>query len=152
MSKSKSKSRPRFKPEAKPPSAPPEQPTPGAFLFDDWIVDEYRRTEGFTALVVLLSIGNFEVLPLRSTFMHVIGDELTWLDLAELLRSAGVAWDGVLIVPVSDADGGPVEDIVARTELWTLEKRVIEDRTVINEGHFFDKWGRRMKIEEAQPQ
>lgn len=152
MSKSKSKSRPRFKPEAKPPSAPPEQPTPGAFLFDDWIVDEYRRTEGFTALVVLLSIGNFEVLPLRSTFMHVIGDELTWLDLTELLRSAGVAWDGVLIVPVSDADGGPVEDIVARTELRTLEKRVIEDRTVINEGHFFDKWGRRMKIEEAQPQ
>ncbi|MGN6462721.1 MAG: hypothetical protein ACTHLY_16155 [Pseudolabrys sp.] len=128
------------------------QPTPDAFLFDEWIVTEYRRTEGFTALVVLLSIGNFEVVPLRSTYMHIIGDELTWLNLTELLRSAGVAWDGVLIMPLSDPDGGPVEDITARTELRALEKRVIEDRTVINEGHFFDKWGRRMKIEEAQPQ
>lgn len=123
-----------------------------AFLFDDWIVAEYRRSGGFTALVLLVSTGNLEVVPLRSTFMHVIGDELTWLGLADLLRGAGVAWDGVVIMPLADDDGGPVEDSAARAALRALEKRVIEDRMVINEGHFFDKWGRRMKIEEAQAQ
>jgi hypothetical protein len=122
------------------------------FLFDDWVVNEYRRTGGFTALVVLITTGNFEVVPLRSTFMHVIGEELNWLELTKLLHGAGVPWNSVLIMSIADTDGGPIEDIVAREALRSLEKRVIEDRLVINEGHFFDKWGRRMKIEEAQPQ
>ena len=128
---------------------------PGAgdeFLFDDWVVNEYRRTGGFTALVVLIASGNLEVVPLRSTFMHVIGEELNWLDLSKLLYGAGVAWNSVLIMSVADGAGGPIEDIAARDALRALEKRVIEDRMVINEGHFFDQWGRRMKIEEAQPQ
>lgn len=123
-----------------------------AFLFDDWIVDEFRRTGGFTALVMLVSTGNLEVLPLRSTFMHVIGDELTWIGLTDLMRGAGVAWDGIFIMPLVHEAGGPVEDSAARVALRALEKRVIENRMVINEGHFFDKWGRRMKVEEAQAQ
>jgi hypothetical protein len=36
--------------------------------------------------------------------------------------------------------------------LRALERRVIEDRMTINEGHFFDAWGRRLRIEEVQPQ
>jgi hypothetical protein len=122
------------------------------FLFDDWIVNEYRRTDGFTALVVLIAAGNLEVVPLRSTFMHVIGEELNWLELSKLLHGSGVAWNSVLIMSVADTAGGPIADIAAREALRSLEKRVIEDRTVINEGHFFDEWGRRMKIKEAQPQ
>lgn len=39
-----------------------------------------------------------------------------------------------------------------RTKLHELERRVVEDRLVINEGHFFDKWGRRLKVEESLPQ
>lgn len=120
--------------------------------FDDWIAEEYRRTRGFTALIVLVSIGNLEVLPLRSTFLHVIGDELDWLTFVETMRAAGVSWDGVAIVPIVDDDGGPVEDSKARVALRDLDKRIVEDRMVINEGHFFDKWGRRMKVEEAQAQ
>jgi hypothetical protein len=120
--------------------------------FDEWVVNEYRRTGGFTALVVLIATGNLEVVPLRSTFMHVIGDELNWLELSKLLHGSGVSWNSVLIIAVADTAGGPIEDIAAREALRSLEKRIIEDRMVINEGHFFDKWGRRMKIEEAQPQ
>lgn len=120
--------------------------------FEDWVAYEYERTRGFTALIVLVSIGNLEVLPLRSTFLHVIGDELDWLAFAEAMRGAGVKWDGVVILTLSDEDGGPVEDSKARLALRDLDKRIVEDRLVINEGHFFDKWGRRMKIEEAQAQ
>ena len=128
------------------------EPENDAVRFDDWIAEEYRRTKGFTALIVLVSIGNLEVLPLRSTFLHVIGDELDWLAFVETMRGAGVKWDGVVIVTVADEDGGPVEDSKARTALRDLDKRIVEDRMVINEGHFFDNWGRRMKIEEAQAQ
>lgn len=118
-------------------------------LFDDWIVKEYRRSKGFTALIVLVSTANLGVLPLRSTFTHVIGDELDWHQFSMLMRGAGVAWDGALIVPVSDAGGGPVADERAREELRILEDRVNENRLVVNEGHFFDTWGRRMRVEEA---
>lgn len=128
------------------------EPDNDVFHFDDWLAEEYRRTKGFTALIVLVSIGNLEVLPLRSTFLHVIGDELDWLGFAETMRGAGVKWDGVVIVSLADEDGGPVDDSKARTALRDLDKRIVEDRMVINEGHFFDKWGRRMKIEEAQAQ
>lgn len=119
------------------------------FLFDDWIVKEYRRTGGFTALIVLVSTANLGVVPLRSTFTHVIGDELDWHQFSMLMRGAGVAWDGVFIMPVSDSKGGPIEDARAREELRALEDRVNENRMVVNEGHFFDTWGRRMKVEEA---
>jgi hypothetical protein len=118
-------------------------------LFDDWIVKEYRRRNGFTALILLVSTANLSVLPLRSTFTHMIGDELDWHQFSMLMRGAGVAWDGVLIMPVSDEDGGPIEDRRAAEELRTLEDRVNEDRMVVNEGHFFDNWGRRMKVEPA---
>ncbi len=37
----------------------------------------------------------------------------------------------------------------AAEELRALEDRVNEDRMVVNEGHFFDNWGRRMKVEPA---
>ncbi|MBN9581815.1 MAG: hypothetical protein J0G37_09995, partial [Afipia sp.] len=66
-----------------------------------------------------------------------------------LMRGAGVAWDGVLIMPVSDERGGPLEDHRAAEELHALEDRVNENRMVVNEGHFFDTWGRRMKVEPA---
>ncbi|RIK96895.1 MAG: hypothetical protein DCC74_09210 [Proteobacteria bacterium] len=120
-------------------------------LFDDWIVAEYDRTEGFTALVVLLAISELEVVPLRSTFVHVVGDDLSWHDFYELMSGAGVAWQGVVIMSAPDVDGGPIDDAQARAELADLEKRIIENRLVINEGHFFDQWGRRMKVEEAMP-
>jgi hypothetical protein len=119
------------------------------FLFDDWVVKEYRRTKGFTALILLVSTADLGVVPLRSTFTHVIGDELNWHQFSMLMRGAGVAWDGVLIMPVSDDNGGPIEDHRAAEELRALEDRVNEDRMVVNEGHFFDTWGRRMKVEPA---
>jgi len=120
--------------------------------FNDWIVDEFEESGPFTALVFLVSIGGIEVTPLRSTFLHVIGDEIDWLAFSEMMRGANVNWDGAMLMPLRDDDGGLFEDEWARHELSALEKRIIEDRLVLNEGNFFDKWGRRLKIEEAQAQ
>jgi hypothetical protein len=122
------------------------------FLFDDWVVQEFTRSGGFTALLVLMRIDALSVVPLRSTYVHIIGDETRWAELSGLLSSARVAWNGVLIEPISSDGGGPVDDLAARVALRALERRVIEDRMTINEGHFFDAWGRRLKIEEAEPQ
>lgn len=120
--------------------------------FDEWVAEEFHRSRGFTALVVLMKFDNMTVLPLRSTFMHIVGTEISWSQLSALLSSSGVHWDAVLFDTLTADDGGPVEDYAARLALRTLEKRVVEDRLVINEGHFFDQWGRRMIIEEMQPQ
>jgi len=119
--------------------------------FNEWLAREFADGS-FTALIVLVSIGGLEVIPLRSTFMHVIGDELDWLAFSDAMRGAGVNWEGVVIMPFRDEDGAHASDIKARDALRLLDKRIIEDRLVINEGHFFDKWGRRMKIEEASAQ
>ena len=34
-------------------------------------------------------------------------------------------------------------------KLQEVEARLDEDRLVLNEGNFFDKWGRKLKIEEV---
>ena len=120
--------------------------------FDDWIVQQYRRSGGFTALIVLVRIADLSVVPLRSTYVHVIGDDIDWKAMARLLGGAGVAWDGVLIEALAGEKGGPVPDADARAALRGLERRVMGDRLTINRGHFFDRLGRRMMVEEAQPQ
>lgn len=120
--------------------------------FDEWVIDEFGRSDGFTALVILVAIGELAVTPLRSTFFHVIGDDIDWARTSQLLAGAGISWDGVVIQTLIAEDGGPVGDEQARSGLRQLEKRVVEDRLTINEGHFFDSWGRRMKVEEAPVQ
>jgi hypothetical protein len=119
--------------------------------FDAWLVHEFKITGGFTALIVLVAIDETKITPLRSTFLHVIGDEIDWSGIVRLLAGAGTEWDGVLFEPVSAADGGPVEDAAARVHLRALEVKIGDDRMALNEGHFFDKWGRRMKVEEVEP-
>lgn len=69
-----------------------------------------------------------------------------------LRDESGRHGNGVLIEPLAASEGGPVNDASARAALRTLERQVIEDRMTINAGHFFDAWGRGLRIEEAQPQ
>lgn len=121
--------------------------------FDAWVAQEFRSTGGFTALVVLVSIGELSVTPLRSTYFHVIGDEIVWAEVAALLAGAGAAWDGALFATLADKDGGgPVEDVIARHELQELTERLMENRLILNENHFFDRWGRRLRIDEVMVQ
>jgi hypothetical protein len=120
--------------------------------FDRWIAEEFAETGAFTALVILVEIAELAVVPLCSTYFNVIGDEIDWGEITVLFAGSGRDWSGACFFPVSAADGGPLDNPTARLRLRKLETRVDEDKLVLNEGNFFDKWGRRLKIEEMQAQ
>jgi hypothetical protein len=120
--------------------------------FDLWIVDEFNRTGEVTALVVLVSIDETEVLPLCSTYLNVIGHEIGWGELVILFAGSGQNWHAASFFAVTAPQGGPLDNPSARLRLRELEGRLDDDRLVLNEGHFFDKWGRRLKIEEVHIQ
>ncbi|WP_089176152.1 hypothetical protein [Bosea sp. AS-1] len=115
--------------------------------FDRWLGKLFRKGP-FTALIVLVKIAEPKVEPLRSTFVHVIGDEIDWGDIVLMLRGAGVNWDGAAFFPTREG-GGLVPDETARARLRELEGALRENRLVLNDGAFFDVWGRTLKVEEA---
>ena len=115
--------------------------------FERWLGKMLRKGH-FTALIVLVRIAEPKLEPLRSTFVHVVGDELDWGDIVMLLRGAGVSWDGAAFFPTREA-GGLVPDELARARLRELEAALDQDRLVLNKGEFFDVWGRRLEVAEA---
>ena len=119
--------------------------------FDRWVADEFTETGAFTALVILVEIAEPAVVPLCSTYFNVIGDEFDWGEITVLFAGSGRDWGGACFFPVTGGDG-PLDNPTARLRLRELETRVDENRLVMNEGHFFDKWGRRLEIEEMQAQ
>jgi len=120
--------------------------------FDRWLVKQFAETGAFTTLVVLVDIGASRVTPLRSTHFNVIGTETSWAELSTLFMDAGDDWDGVSFFPLAAVDGELLDNQTAQRKLRELEARLNDDRLVLNEGHFFDKWGRRMRIDEVQIQ
>jgi hypothetical protein len=115
--------------------------------FDAWLQDMVVRHGEFTVLVVLTQIGERSVVPLCSTYAHVIGDEVDWHNMKTMLAGSGRSWDGVAFFPTKAEGGGPVDAATARSHLAELEAKVIENRMVLNDGHFFDNEGRRIEIE-----
>lgn len=124
----------------------------GEGAFERWLTQEYQDGGSFTALVVLVAIGETTVTPLCSTYVNVIGTEVEWSDMVVMLAGAGQAWDGVALFPRRDDHGRPLDNPTARIALRELEAKLDEDRLVLNEGQFFDAWGRRMTIEEMTKQ
>lgn len=120
--------------------------------FESWLTAEYEESGSFTALIVLVEIGETAVTPLCSTYVNVIGCEVEWSDLVVMFAGAGQQWDGAAFFPRRDREGRPLDNPTARILLRELEARLDDDRLVLNEGHFFDAWGRRMKIEEVTKQ
>lgn len=117
--------------------------------FNDWIVSEFEERGAFTALVVLVGIGERSVTPLASTYLNVIGKDVDWLEIQALFAGAGVNWDGASFYPATAPDGGPLDNAAAREQLRAIEERVKAERLALNEGFFFDRHGRRMMVEEA---
>lgn len=124
----------------------------GATDFDDWIVAEFADRGAFTALAVLVEIGERSVTPLASTYLNVIGADVTWLEIVALFAGAGVHWDGASFFPATAPDGGPLNNKAARARLRDIESRVKAERLALNEGFFFDRQGRRMMVEEIAAQ
>jgi hypothetical protein len=118
--------------------------------FDRWLKEAYSELNGFTALVLLLKIGRRKVTPLSSTYLNVIGDEVDWGEIVALFAGSGVSWDAAAFFPITGKNGGPVDNATARLRLRMLETRVEDDPLTLNDGHFFDSWGRRLRIDEVQ--
>jgi hypothetical protein len=104
----------------------------------------------FTALAVLVEITETKVRPLCSTYFNVIGSETDWSEIVILFTGADIEWDGVSFFPVVGRNGGPLDNPTARRRLRELEARLDDDPLVLNEGNFFDKWGRQLRIEEVE--
>jgi len=120
--------------------------------FDRWITAEFAERGAFTAFAVLVQIGETSVTPLCSTYFNVIGEEIDWGDITVLFAGAGAEWDGASFFPATARDGGPLDNPSARLKLRDIEMRLDEDPLVLNEGHFFDKWGRRLRVDEVTTQ
>ena len=114
--------------------------------FDQWLVETFARVGPFTMLIVLVEIGETSATPLRSSYLHVIGDETRWPDIVQLLAGAGTAWNGAAFFQADR--GGLVRDPVARDRLQSLMRHIESDRSLLRHSEFFDARGLRLKIEE----
>lgn len=126
----------------------PAQP-PASTDFDTWLAGRFAEGGAFTALIVIMAMTEKTVEPIASTYAHVIGGDIAWPEMARLLDGSGKDWDAVVIFAAAMEDGGAVPDESARLTLRRIEEEILRDRRTINAGHFFDRLGRRMTLEEV---
>ncbi|HEY1943409.1 MAG TPA: hypothetical protein VGH40_14940 [Roseiarcus sp.] len=114
--------------------------------FDDWLVATFNKVGSFTMLIVLVEIGETSVTLLRSSYLHVVGDETRWPEMVRLFAASGAPWNGAAFFRADR--GGLVNDGVAKKRLAELVHHLQGDRSLLNEGEFFDAAGLRLKVEE----
>jgi hypothetical protein len=117
--------------------------------FDEWLVETFARVGPFTMLIVLVEIGGTSPALLRSSYLHVVGDETRWPDMLRLFAEAGAAWNGAAFFQADRA--GLVRDEVALDRLQELMRHLEGDRSLLKHSEFFDARGLRLKIEEIKP-
>ena len=117
--------------------------------FEQWLAAQYAETGSFTVFIVLVRISGDDVVPLKSSYAHLIGDDMPWRDMRGLLDRAGTAWDGVAFFVGLGRAGGPLPDAAAARKLREVEADVKADPLVLNRGRFFDRKGRHMRIDEV---
>jgi hypothetical protein len=119
--------------------------------FELWLSAQYAETGAFTAFIVLVRMEDDAVVPLKSSYAHLVGDDMPWRDMRRLLDGAGTTWDGVAFFVGLGADGRPLPDAVAARKLKEVEADVRRDPLVLNRGRFFDRQGRHQRIDEVTP-
>jgi hypothetical protein len=117
--------------------------------FEQWLSAQFADTGAFTIFIVLVRIGNATVVPVKSSYAHLIGDEMPWPGMRTLLDSARTPWDGVAFFVGLGHEGGPLPDAVAATKLKQVEADVKADPLAFNRGMFFDREGRHLHIDET---
>ncbi len=110
---------------------------------------QFGETGPFTLFIVLVRIASDEVVPLKSSYAHLIGDDTAWREMRALLDRAGAAWDGVAFFVGLGHAGGPLADPAAARKLREVEADVKADPLVLNRGRFFDRKGRHLRVDEV---
>lgn len=117
--------------------------------FEHWLTAQFADTGSFTAFIVLVGIGGDQVIPLKSSYAHLIGDDMPWRDMRALLDGARTPWDGVAFFVGLAHDGGPLPDSVAAARLKDVEADVKSDPLALNRGLFFDREGRHLRVDQV---
>lgn len=117
--------------------------------FEQWLSVQFAGSGPFTMFIVLIRIAGDAVVPLKSSYAHLIGDDMSWRDMQDLLDGAAVAWDGVAFFVGLGHAGGPLPDAVAARKLGEVEADVKADPLALNRGRFFDREGRHLRIDEV---
>ncbi|MGD9883349.1 MAG: hypothetical protein AB7F22_18395 [Reyranella sp.] len=117
--------------------------------FEQWLAAQFADTGPFTLFIVLVRIQGDEVVAVKSSYAHLVGDDLGWDDMRRLLDSARTPWDGVAFFVGLDTAGGPLDDAMAARRLRDVEADVAADPLALNRGLFFDRDGRHLRIDEV---
>ena len=118
--------------------------------FEQWLSAQFADTGPFTIFIVLVRIAGDEVVPLKSSYAHLIGDDMAWREMRALLDGAGTAWDGVAFFVGLGHAGGPLPDEAAARKLSEVEADVKADPLALNRGLFFDREGRHLRVGEVE--
>jgi hypothetical protein len=114
--------------------------------FDGWLAETLDREGPFTMFLILMAREPTTIVPLRSTYLHVIGPDVSWPDLLTLIGDVDVAWDAVAIFAGKATAGGPMPDREARGRLGQLQAAIIKDRMTVRKGQLLDRAGRRLEL------
>ena len=117
--------------------------------FEHWLAAQFADTGPFTVFILLVQIGEASTVLLKSSYAHLIGDEMTWQEMRTLLDGARAPWDGVAFFVGLGHEGGPLPDMVAARKLKEVEADVKADPLTLNRGLFFDREGRHLRIDET---
>lgn len=114
--------------------------------FESWIARRYAETNGFTALVLLLATTGDAIIPVSSSFVHVVGTQVPWSGMKGMLDGSGRQWDAVAMFPENAPGGGPLIEVVAKARLQQCIDELAADPMQITEGNLFDRRGRSIHI------
>lgn len=117
--------------------------------FEHWLAAQFAETGPFTLFIVLVRIGEDEVAAVKSSYAHMIGDDMSWRQMRGLLDSARTPWDGVGFFVGLGHEGGPLPDVAAAHKLREVEADVKADPLALNRGRFFDREGRHLRVDEV---
>ena len=117
--------------------------------FEQWLAAQFSDTGPFTIFIVLVQIVGDEVVLLKSSYAHLIGDDMSWDEMRALLDRARSPWNGVAFFVGLGHAGGPLPDEAAARKLRDVEADVKADPLALNRGLFFDREGRHLRIDEV---
>jgi hypothetical protein len=117
--------------------------------FEQWLSVQFADTGPFTIFIVLVQIVGDEVVLLKSSYAHLIGDDMSWDEMRTLLDRARSPWNGVAFFVGLGHAGGPLPDEAAARKLRDVEADVRADPLALNRGLFFDREGRHLRVDEV---
>ena len=114
--------------------------------FDRWLDETLDREGPFTMFLILMEQAPTTIVPIRSSYLHVIGPDIRWEEMEALLNEADADWSSVAVFAAKSPSGGPMPDVEARRRLASLQAAVIRDRMTIRKGELFDARGRKLEL------